>query len=201
VLSAFTTLLQKRMAALQVGPGLNPNSTITNNTIGPLIDPQALAKVQSHVDDAKAQGGTVLLGGTPHPLGGRFYAPTLIANCHAGMRLAQEETFGPVAALFAFNNEEEVLQQANHSPFGLAAYFYTENLSRSLRVARALEYGMVGVNVGSFSNEVGPFGGIKQSGLGREGSAWGLDEFLEMKYVCMGIQGTQNKQDKQDKQA
>ncbi|HEX4842739.1 MAG TPA: NAD-dependent succinate-semialdehyde dehydrogenase [Limnobacter sp.] len=179
--SAFAEKLAAKVAHMEVGDGLN-----TKASIGPLIDEQALAKVKRHVDDAVDKGATVLTGGKPHALGGRFFEPTVIENADHRMLLAQEETFGPVAALFPFEREEQVIAQANNTPFGLAAYFYTENTKRTFRVARALEYGMVGINVGVFSNEVGPFGGVKQSGLGREGSAWGIEEFLEMKYLCIG---------------
>ncbi|HEX4917788.1 MAG TPA: NAD-dependent succinate-semialdehyde dehydrogenase [Limnobacter sp.] len=178
---AFAEKLAAKVAHMEVGDGLSSKASI-----GPLIDEQALAKVKRHVDDAVDKGATVLTGGKPHALGGRFFEPTVIENADHRMLLAQEETFGPVAAIFPFEREEQVIAQANNTPFGLAAYFYTENTKRTFRVARALEYGMVGINVGVFSNEVGPFGGVKQSGLGREGSAWGIEEFLEMKYLCIG---------------
>ncbi|HEX4880610.1 MAG TPA: NAD-dependent succinate-semialdehyde dehydrogenase [Limnobacter sp.] len=178
---AFAEKLATKVAHMEVGDGLNSKASI-----GPLIDEEALAKVKRHVDDAVNKGATVLTGGKPHALGGRFFEPTVIENADHRMLLAQEETFGPVAAIFPFETEEQVIAMANNTPFGLAAYFYTENTKRTFRVARALEYGMVGINVGVFSNEVGPFGGVKQSGLGREGSAWGIEEFLEMKYLCIG---------------
>lgn len=173
--------LTEKVAAMTVGEGLQAKVSV-----GPLIDDQAVAKVQRHVDDAVAKGAKVLVGGKLHALGGRFFEPTVIDNADHRMLIAQEETFGPVAALFPFDTEEEAISQANNTPYGLAAYFYTENSARTFRVGRALEYGMVGINVGVFSNEVGPFGGVKQSGLGREGSAWGIEEFLEMKYLCIG---------------
>ena len=177
----FAEKLQARIAKLEVGDGLK-----TKASIGPMIDDQAIAKVQKHVDDALSKGAKLLHGGKPHELGGRFFQPTLIDNADHRMLVAQEETFGPLAAIFPFDTEEQAINYANNTPFGLAAYFYTENSARTFRVGRALEYGMVGINVGVFSNEVGPFGGVKQSGLGREGSVWGIEEFLEMKYLCIG---------------
>lgn len=153
----------------------------------PLIDLQAVSKVQHHIQDALSKGARLRVGGHPHPRGGRFVQPTLIEHANHSMLVAQEETFGPLAALFPFDTEQEVIEYANNTPYGLAAYFYTNNTARTFRVARALEYGMVGINTGTFSNEVGPFGGIKQSGLGREGSVWGIEEYLEMKYLCVGV--------------
>jgi succinate-semialdehyde dehydrogenase/glutarate-semialdehyde dehydrogenase len=176
----FALKLNTKISALTLGDGLASGSTV-----GPLIDDQAVQKVQAHVADALSKGAQLLCGGKPHALGGRFFEPTLINHAQHHMLVAQEETFGPLAAIFPFDTEEEVISHANNTPYGLAAYFYTNNTARTFRVARALEYGMVGINTGNFSNEVGPFGGVKQSGLGREGSAWGLDEFLEMKYLCI----------------
>lgn len=181
VQQAFADKLQARIAKLEVGDGLK-----TKASIGPMIDDNAVAKVQKHVDDALEKGAKLLYGGKPHTLGGRFFQPTLIDNADHRMLVAKEETFGPLAAIFPFDTEEQAINYANNTPFGLAAYFYTENSARTFRVSRALEYGMVGINVGVFSNEVGPFGGVKQSGLGREGSVWGIEEFLEMKYLCIG---------------
>lgn len=178
----FARKLNTKISALTLGEGLASGATV-----GPLIDDQAVQKVQAHVADALSKGAQLLCGGKPHALGGRFFEPTLINHAQHHMLLAQEETFGPLAAIFPFDTEEEVIAHANNTPYGLAAYFYTNNTARTFRVARALEYGMVGINTGNFSNEVGPFGGVKQSGLGREGSAWGLDEFLEMKYLCVGV--------------
>ena len=181
VQEAFVEKLQAKVAELEVGDGVG-----TKASIGPMIDEQAITKVQKHVDDALEKGARLLLGGKPHALGGRFFEPTVIDNADHSMLVAQEETFGPLAAVFPFDTEEQAIHYANNTPFGLAAYFYTENSARTFRVGRALEYGMVGINVGVFSNEVGPFGGVKQSGLGREGSVWGIEEFLEMKYLCIG---------------
>lgn len=181
IAETFTRRLSEKVQRLSVGNGMEGK-----HLIGPMIDQAAVAKVQRHVEDAVAKGGVVITGGKSHPLGGRYYEPTVIANANADMLLANEETFGPVAPIFTFDEEEEAVRAANDTPYGLAAYFYTENAARTFRVGRALEYGMIGINVGIFSNEVGPFGGIKQSGLGREGSAVGIEEFLEMKYLCIG---------------
>jgi len=156
-------------------------------TQGPLIDGAALEKVQAHIDDAVAQGATVLAGGHPHALGGTFFQPTVIGDVTSAMRFAREETFGPVAPLFPFSDEDEVIAMANDTEYGLAAYVFTHDASRQWRVSEALEYGMVGINTGLISNEVAPFGGVKQSGLGREGSRFGIDEYLEMKYLCLDL--------------
>mgnify|MGYP003350034908 FL=1 len=142
---------------------------------------------RSHVADAIQQGAKVVTGGKRHRLGGTFYEPTVLAGVKKGMLITQEETFGPVAAVIPFKTEEEVIAAANDSEFGLASYFYSRDIGRIWRVAEALEFGMVGVNTGLISNEVAPFGGVKQSGLGREGSVWGIDEYLEMKYLCLGL--------------
>lgn len=179
VQAAFVTKLKAHIAQLKLGPG-----TETGVNIGPMIDLQGLQKAQRHVDDALNQGATLEAGGQA-ALNGRYFQPTLLNNANHQMLIAQEETFGPVLAVFPFDSETEVIEAANNTPFGLAAYFYTENAARTFRVARALEYGMVGINTGLISNEVGPFGGVKQSGLGREGSIWGIEEFLEMKYLCL----------------
>ncbi|MFO0144459.1 MAG: aldehyde dehydrogenase family protein, partial [Betaproteobacteria bacterium] len=143
--------------------------------------------VQRHVDDAAAKGATVVTGGKPHALGGTFFMPTVLANVSSSMQLASEETFGPVAPVFKFTSEDEAVQLANSTEFGLAAYFYARDVSRVMRVSERLEYGMVGVNTGIISTEVAPFGGVKQSGYGREGSRHGIEEYLVMKYVCLSV--------------
>ena len=176
----FAERLAAAAADLKVGPGLNPG---VNQ--GPLIDGQAVAKVERHIADALAKGARVLTGGQRHALGGTFFQPTVLAGVTPEMAVAREETFGPVAPLFRFDTEEEAIRMANDTEFGLAAYFFSRDVGRIFRVAEALEYGMVGINAGSISNEVAPFGGIKQSGLGREGSRYGIDEYLEMKYLCL----------------
>ena len=181
VYEAFAAKLVKAVATLRVGAGLaGPTEQ------GPLIDARALAKVESHVADAIAKGGRVAAGGKRHALGGNFYEPTVLLDVTPGMKVAREETFGPVAPLFRFDTEEEAVRMANDTEFGLAAYFYTRDLARSWRVQEALEYGIVGVNTGIFSTEVAPFGGVKESGLGREGSRHGIDDYTELKYVCVG---------------
>ena len=153
---------------------------------GPLIDTPAVEKVMDHVADALAKGATLVAGGHAHALGGNFYEPTVLSNVTPDMKIMREETFGPVAAVVRFTSEEEVIAAANDTDFGLASYFYSRDIGRVWRVAEKLEYGMVGINTGMISNEVAPFGGVKQSGLGREGSRYGMDEYLEMKYLCMG---------------
>lgn len=167
---------------LKVGHGLEPGVTQ-----GPLIDEHALAKVQRHIADAVANGATLVTGGKSSERGGTFFEPTILANVSNSMLVVTEETFGPVAPVIPFESDEEVVKLANNSQFGLASYFYSRDIGRIWKVAEALEFGMVGVNTGLFSNEVAPFGGVKQSGLGREGSSWGIDEYLEMKYVCVGL--------------
>ena len=167
---------------LKVGHGLEPGVTQ-----GPLIDEQALAKVQRHIADALSKGATLVTGGKSSERGGTFFEPTILADVNNAMLVVTEETFGPVAPVITFESDEEVVKLANNSQFGLASYFYSRDIGRIWKVAEALEFGMVGVNTGLFSNEVGPFGGVKQSGLGREGSSWGIDEYLEMKYVCVGL--------------
>lgn len=181
VYEAFAERLVKAVSTLRVGAGLSGPTEQ-----GPLIDARALAKVESHVADAVAQGGRVAAGGKRHALGGNFYEPTVLLDVTPGMKVAREETFGPVAPLFRFDTEEEAVRMANDTEFGLAAYFYTRDLARSWRVQEALEYGIVGVNTGIFSTEVAPFGGVKESGLGREGSRHGIEEYTELKYVCVG---------------
>jgi succinate-semialdehyde dehydrogenase/glutarate-semialdehyde dehydrogenase len=181
VYEAFAAKLAVAVAGLRVGDGLaGPTDQ------GPLIDERALAKVQAHIADAVSQGARIAAGGKPHALGGTFFEPTILLDVTPGMRVSREETFGPVAPLFRFHNEAEAIQLANDTEFGLAAYFFTRDLARSWRVQEALEYGLVGVNTGLISTEVAPFGGMKESGLGREGSRYGIDEYTEMKYVCVG---------------
>jgi succinate-semialdehyde dehydrogenase/glutarate-semialdehyde dehydrogenase len=181
VYDAFATKLAEKVRTLKVGKG-----TDAGVILGPLIDDAALAKVEEHVKDALAKGAKVMLGGKRHALGGRFYEPTILTGVTREMKVAVEETFGPVAPLFRFKDEADVIAQANDSEFGLASYFYARDLGRVWRVAEALEAGIVGVNTGLISTEVAPFGGVKQSGLGREGSKYGIDDFLQIKYVSMG---------------
>lgn len=181
IYEAFVSRLAEAATALKVAEG-----RVEGAQQGPLITQAALDKVEEHVADALAKGGRLVCGGARHALGGTFYQPTVIADAHEQMLLAREETFGPVAACFRFRDEAEAVKRANDTPFGLAAYFYTRDLNRVFRVSEALESGMVGVNEGIISNEVAPFGGVKESGLGREGSQIGLDEFLEIKYVNLG---------------
>ena len=181
VYDAFAAKLAERMTALKVGRG-----TEAGVTIGPLIDEAGLAKVEEHVADALAKGAKVVTGGRRSSLGGRFYEPTLLTGVTPAMKVSNEETFGPVAPLFRFGTEQEAIALANDTEFGLASYFYSRDVGRVIRVSEALETGIVGVNTGIFSNEVAPFGGVKQSGLGREGSKYGIDDFLEIKYVCLG---------------
>jgi len=181
VLQAFTDKLVARVKALKVGNGLE-----TGVTQGPLIDAKAVAKIEEHIADARAKGGEVLTGGKRHALGGLFFEPTVVGGATAEMLFAKEETFGPLAPIFAFDTEAEVIALANDSEFGLAAYFYSRDIGRVMRVAERLESGIVGVNTGLISTAEAPFGGVKQSGLGREGSKYGLEDFLEVKYICLG---------------
>jgi succinate-semialdehyde dehydrogenase/glutarate-semialdehyde dehydrogenase len=178
---AFIEKLAEGARRIKVGNGFEPG---VNQ--GPLIDLQAIEKVREHVSDAQAKGAIVRAGGRMHALGGRFYEPTVLSNVTGDMKIMREETFGPVAAVVSFRTEEEAIAAANDTEFGLASYFYSRDIGRVWRVAEKLEYGMVGINTGIISNEVAPFGGVKQSGLGREGSRYGIDEYLEMKYLCMG---------------
>lgn len=180
VYDAFAKKLAVKVAQLKVGVG-----TEDGVTQGPLIDDAAIEKVEFHVADAVAKGAMVIQGGKRHTLGGTFFEPTVLANVSDDALIFSEETFGPVAPLFRFKTDEEVISLANRTEFGLASYFYSRDIGRIWRVAEALEYGMVGVNTGMISNEVAPFGGVKQSGLGREGSHHGIHEYLELKYVCM----------------
>jgi len=177
----FTTLLKKAVSELRVGPGRDEGITQ-----GPLIDRDALEKVTRLVGDAVAKGARVLLGGNPHPLGGTFYEPTILEGCTPSMELWHEEIFGPVVALYGFTNEEEALAMANDTRVGLASYVYTRDMNRFWRVGEGLEYGMVGVNTGAISNTAAPFGGIKESGYGREGSSHGIADYLTLKYLCLG---------------
>ena len=181
VYDAFAEKLAARLAALPVGDGL------TDGTVfGPLIDQNAVAKVEEHIADAVSQGAQVLMGGARHDLGGTFYQPTVLTGVTSQMAIAREETFGPVAPLFRFADDADVVAQANDTEFGLASYFYTRDLARAWRVGEQLEYGMVGINTGLISTAEAPFGGIKSSGLGREGSRYGIEEFVEIKYLCFG---------------
>lgn len=182
VYEAFAEKFQAAVAKLRVGDGLDPNTEI-----GPLIDERAVAKVQEHIADALAQGARLVCGGHPHAKGSRYFEPTLLVDVPDSARVAREETFGPLAPLFRFHTEEEVIEKANATEFGLASYFYARDLGRVFRVSEALEYGMVGINTGLISTEVAPFGGIKSSGLGREGSKYGIEDYLELKYLCLGL--------------
>jgi succinate-semialdehyde dehydrogenase/glutarate-semialdehyde dehydrogenase len=181
VYDAFAAKIGEKIRSLKVGPGIEPGVTI-----GPLIDEQGLKKVEEHVADALAKGAKVVIGGKRSALGGRFYEPTLITDMKPDMKVAREETFGPVAPLFRFKDDAEAIRLANDTEFGLCAYFYSRDVGRVWRAAEGLEAGIVGINVGIISNEVAPFGGVKQSGLGREGSKYGIEEFVEVKYLCIG---------------
>jgi succinate-semialdehyde dehydrogenase/glutarate-semialdehyde dehydrogenase len=183
VYDAFSAKLVEKVLQLKVGNGMEAGVTQ-----GPLIDKAAVEKVEEHISDAVSKGARVLTGGKRHTLGGTFFEPTVLADVTSAMAVAKEETFGPVAPLFRFHTEAEAVHMANDTEFGLAAYFYSRDIGRVWRVAEALEYGMVGINTGLVSNEVAPFGGVKQSGLGREGSKYGIEEFLVVKYLCMGIE-------------
>ncbi|MBI3401285.1 MAG: NADP-dependent succinate-semialdehyde dehydrogenase [Acidobacteria bacterium] len=181
VYDAFAAKLVAAVAMLTPAPGLEPGATQ-----GPLIDDRAVEKVESHIADALAKGASVALGGKRHARGGRFFEPTILTNVTPSMAIAREETFGPVAPLFRFSTEADAIALANDTEFGLAAYFFGRDVGRIFRVAEALEYGIVGVNTGLISTEVAPFGGVKESGLGREGSKYGIEEFCEIKYMCLG---------------
>ncbi|MFN2349334.1 MAG: NAD-dependent succinate-semialdehyde dehydrogenase [Thioalkalivibrio sp.] len=180
IYDAFVKRLAEKVAGHTVGPGLQEGSTQ-----GPLIDEDAVQKVQGHIDDAVGKGARVVTGGKRHALGGTFFEPTVLADVTPDMRVSSEETFGPLAPVFRFRDEAEGVRLANDTEYGLAAYFYTRDMARAWRVGGALEYGMVGINTGLVTTEVAPFGGIKSSGIGREGSRHGLDEYLELKYLCM----------------
>lgn len=185
VYEAFAKKLQARVEGLKVG-----NGTDADVLLGPLINRKGLEKVSKHVEDSLAKGATAITGGSPHKSlnqqGGSFYLPTVLTGVTVDMLPFQEETFGPIAPLFSFKTEEEAIILANNTKYGLAAYACTRDLARSFRVAEAMEFGMVGVNEGGISHENIPFGGIKESGLGREGGSYGLDEFLQIKYICLG---------------
>jgi succinate-semialdehyde dehydrogenase / glutarate-semialdehyde dehydrogenase len=181
VYEAFTNKLVDAVSKLRVGDGLKGATDQ-----GPLIDAKALAKVEQHVADALSKGAQVAHGGKRHSLGGTFFQPTIVTGVTKDMLMAREETFGPVAPLFRFETEADAIRMANDTEFGLASYFYTRDLARSWRVAEALEYGIVGLNTGLISNEVAPFGGIKESGIGREGSKYGILDYTELKYLCVG---------------
>ena len=182
VYDLFAEKLVLAVSKMVVGDGFSNDSTL-----GPLITLDALNKVEEHISDAVKKGGKINCGGNRHSLGGTFFEPTVLTNVNKSMQITNEETFGPVAPLFKFKDEEDVIKQANDTIFGLASYFYASDLSRVWRVAEALEYGMVGINTGLISTEVAPFGGVKQSGIGREGSHHGIDEYLELKYLCFSI--------------
>ncbi len=181
VYDEFASKLVGAVEGLKVGPGLEAGVTQ-----GPLIDIQAVEKVEAHIADATAKGARLVLGGKRHALGGTFFEPTVLAEVTSDMVVTHEETFGPVAPLFRFKSEDQAIAMANDTEYGLASYFYSRDIGRIWRVAEGLEYGIVGINVGIISTEVAPFGGMKESGIGREGSHFGIDEFLEVKYLCMG---------------
>ncbi|MDD1510242.1 MULTISPECIES: NADP-dependent succinate-semialdehyde dehydrogenase [unclassified Pseudomonas] len=182
VYDAFAEKLKVAVEKLKIGNGLEDGTTT-----GPLIDEKAVAKVKEHIEDAVSKGAKILSGGKTHALGGTFFEPTILADVPKNALVSKDETFGPLAPLFRFKDEAEVIAMANDTEFGLASYFYARDLSRVFRVAEALEYGMVGINTGLISNEVAPFGGIKASGLGREGSKYGIEDYLEIKYLCLSI--------------
>jgi succinate-semialdehyde dehydrogenase/glutarate-semialdehyde dehydrogenase len=181
IFDAFTAKLKNAVEALKVGNGMEEGVTQ-----GPLINAGAVKKVEAHIEDAVHRGATIITGGKPHPLGGNFYQPTILADVPRTADIFREETFGPVAPLFRFATEEDAIDMANDTEFGLAAYFYTRDVGRVFRVAEALEYGIVGINEGIISTEVAPFGGVKSSGLGREGSKYGIEDYLEIKYMALG---------------
>ena len=182
VYDEFAAKLKIAVEALPVGDGLTAGIAL-----GPLIEASAVDKVREHLKDALAKGGQVLTGGKEHELGGNFFQPTIVTNATKDMVVANDETFGPFAPLFMFEDEDDVIEQANDTIFGLASYFYAKDVSRVTKVAEALEYGIVGINTGIISTEVAPFGGVKQSGLGREGSHHGIEDYLEMKYICLSV--------------
>ena len=181
IYDAFAAKMAEAVAAIKVGNGLEDGTQQ-----GPLIDMRAVEKVEQHIADATSKGAKITTGGERHPLGGSFFQPTLLTGVTTAMAVAREETFGPVAPLFRFSTEDEAIRMANDTEFGLAAYFYSRDIGRIWRVSEGLEYGIVGVNEGIISNEVAPFGGVKESGIGREGSKYGMDDFIEIKYLCMG---------------
>ncbi len=181
VYDKFAQKLSEKVAAMKVGNGIEDGVMQ-----GPMIDMKGVEKVEEHIADAIAKGARVVTGGKRHAKGGTFFEPTVLADVKTNMKVTHEETFGPVAPLFRFKTEQELIKLANDTEYGLASYFYSRDIGRIWRVAEALEYGMVGINVGIISNEVAPFGGVKESGIGREGSKYGIEEFLEVKYLCMG---------------
>ena len=181
IYDAFVERLAEKAAELEVGVGSEEGVEV-----GPLINNQAIEKVEAHIQDALSKGGRLLTGGQRHTLGGSWFQPTVISDVTADMACAQEETFGPLAPVFRFDNETDVIAEANNTEFGLAAYFYSESVTRIWRVSEALEYGMVGINTGLISTASAPFGGVKASGIGREGSRYGIDEYTELKYLCLG---------------
>ena len=181
VYDEFSKKFAQSVGELKVGPGLEQGVTQ-----GPLIDMAAIEKVEEHIKDALDKGARLVVGGERHPLGGQFFHPTVLGEATTAMQISREETFGPVAPLFRFSTDEEAIKMANDTEFGLAAYFFSRDIGRIWKVAEALEYGMIGINEGVISTEVAPFGGIKESGLGREGAREGLGDFLETKYLCMG---------------
>jgi succinate-semialdehyde dehydrogenase/glutarate-semialdehyde dehydrogenase len=181
VYEQFAKKLGEKVAAMKVGSGLDEGVMQ-----GPLIDMKAVEKVEEHITDAVGKGARLVTGGKRHTKGGTFFEPTVLADVKTTMKVTHEETFGPVAPLFRFKTEQELIKLANDTEYGLASYFYSRDIGRIWRVAEALEYGIVGINVGIISNEVAPFGGMKESGIGREGSKYGIEEFLEVKYLCMG---------------
>ena len=180
VYDLFTEKLKTAVAKLKVGDGMHEGVTT-----GPLIDEKAVAKMEEHIEDAVSLGAKIVSGG--RKMEGTFFEPTILTNVSATAKVAKEETFGPLAPIFRFTSEEDVINQANDTEFGLAAYFYTRDMSRVFRVGESLEYGIVGINTGIISTEVAPFGGIKASGVGREGSKYGMDDYLEIKYLCLSI--------------
>jgi succinate-semialdehyde dehydrogenase/glutarate-semialdehyde dehydrogenase len=181
VYDAFARKLADSVASMKVGPG-----TETGTVIGPLIDMKAVEKVEDHIADAVKKGAKLVVGGKRHKLGGSFFEPTVLTEVNTQMKVTREETFGPVAPLFRFSTDQQAIDMANDTVFGLAAYFYSRDIGRIWRTAEALEYGIVGINEGIISTEVAPFGGVKESGIGREGSKYGIEEYLEVKYLCMG---------------
>ncbi len=182
VYKEFAERFGKAISDLKVGNGL-----VDGTTQGPLINSEAVLKVESHVADAVSKGAKVVMGGKRHSLGGNFFEPTLLTEVDASMKVAREETFGPLAPLFRFDTESEAIKMANDTEFGLAAYAYTRDLGRAFRLVEGLQYGQVGINVGLITTEVAPFGGVKESGMGREGSKYGLDDYLDIKYACIGV--------------
>jgi len=181
IYDAFAAKLAEAVKALKVADGMTEGAQQ-----GPLIDMSAVEKVEDHIRDALSKGARIVIGGERHSLGGTFFQPTVLADVTTEMKVTRDETFGPVAPLFRFDTEEQAIKMANDTEYGLAAYFYSRDIGRVWRVAEALEYGIVGINEGIISTEVAPFGGMKESGIGREGSKYGIEEYMEMKYLCMG---------------